>query len=264
MNYLLNPDNWAWISRDGNLRFLIEGFLVNLQIALVAGVLTIAFALLLALSRVSRSRPLSLGARLWIDLWRNLPTVFVILFIALLVPQQWRQSYEAAMPDWLPVALRSGPVFVAILGLSLFYSAVIAEIFRAGIQSLARGQREAAAALGFGYVSAMRLIILPQALRRMLPATISQLISLNKNTTLVSIVGIQEVLRNARIVSTPSFLGSEPAPILQVLLVVGAMFVLLNFVLSRLAARLEARQTKQARGARLSLDQRSEANVETA
>ena len=78
----------------------------------------------------------------------------------------------------------------------LYNSAVIAEIMRAGILSLDRGQREAAAALGMSYRQQMRYVVLPQGLRRMVPATVSQLITLNKDTTLVSIIAIQEVVRS--------------------------------------------------------------------
>src|SRR3712207_3187647 len=92
----------------------------------------------------------------------------------------------------------------------------------------------------------MRLIILPQGLRRMVPATVSQLITLNKDTTLVSIIAIQEVMRHARIVTSFNFFGGVQATVLQVFLFVGAMFIVVNLMLSRLSRRLEVRERRRS------------------
>ena len=119
------------------------------------------------------------------------------------------------MPSWAPEAFQSGLVLGALLGLVLYNSAVLAEIMRAGILSLPRGQGEAASALGMTYRQSLRYVILPQGLRRMVPATVSQLITLNKDTTLVSIIAITEVMRRARIVTVVELLhrrrGADPA-----------------------------------------------------
>jgi ABC-type amino acid transport system permease subunit len=119
---------------------------------------------------------------------------------------------------------------------------VLAEIMRAGIQSLDRGQFEASRALGLSYRQQMRLVIPPQGLRRMVPATVSQLITLNKDTTLVSIIAIQEVMRHGRIVANFNFFGGVQAPVLQVFLFIGALFIIVNLLLSRLSRRLELRE----------------------
>src|SRR5919106_3298533 len=196
MGYLVDPDNWEWLTSGNNLRFLLEGFLVNLEIAAIAIVFSLIFGLLLALARLARLRPLSIAAGIWIDVWRNLPLIFIILYLALALPAPWKDFYESNVPSFFPEALQSGRVFAGILGLVLYNSAVLAEIMRAGILSLDRGQRDAAAALGMTYRQQMRLVILPQGLRRMVPATVSQLITLNKDTTLVSIIAVQEVVRS--------------------------------------------------------------------
>jgi ABC-type amino acid transport system permease subunit len=146
--------------------------------------------------------------------------------------------------------MKSGFFLAAILGLTLYNSSVIAEIFRAGIQSLERGQGEAAAALGLPYWRAMRKVILPQGLRRMVPATVSQLITLTKDTSLAQIINIQEVVAGGGIVVQTAgspFVdpGGPKAPILHVMLVVGAMFVIFNLLLSRLSRRLEIRERKR-------------------
>jgi His/Glu/Gln/Arg/opine family amino acid ABC transporter permease subunit len=246
MSYLFDPANWEWLGAGNNLRFIAEGFLVNIEIAVVAMVLSLIFGLGLALLRVSR-KPLVKGpVGVWIDVWRNLPLIFIILYLFLGLPASVTESWEDLVPGFFPEAFQSGAIVAAILGLTLYNSAVIAEIMRAGIQSLERGQGEAAAALGLPYWKSMRLVILPQGLRRMVPATVSQLITLNKDTTLVSIIAIQEVLRKARIVTSTSgspFTGTGvDAPLLQVFIVVGAMFIAVNFALSRVSKRLEIRE----------------------
>lgn len=245
MGYLFDPDNWEWLVTGRNARFILEGFLVNLQIALIAMVFSLIFGLGLALLRLSRVRAIGTATGLWIDLWRSLPLILLILYLGLAMPASWRDSYEQATPDFLPDVLQTGRVFAALLALVLYNSAVLAEIMRAGIQSLDRGQGEAAAALGMSYGQRMRLVILPQGLRRMVPATISQLITLNKDTTLVSVLTIQEVMRHARIVSANNFFGGVQAPVLQVLIFVGILFILVNLLLSRLSRRLEIRERRR-------------------
>jgi His/Glu/Gln/Arg/opine family amino acid ABC transporter permease subunit len=250
VGYLVDPDNWEWLTTGNNLRFLLEGFLVNLEIAAIAIVFSLVFGLLLALGRLSKLRPLGVAAGVWIDVWRNLPLIFIILYLALALPEPWKDAYESVVPGFFPEALQSGRVFAGILGLVLYNSAVIAEIMRAGILSLDRGQGEAAASLGLSYPQQLRYVILPQGLRRMVPATVSQLITLNKDTTLVSIIAIEEVMRHGRTLSSgfTAFVGGVPAPLLQVFIFIGALFVVTNFALSRLSRRLEIRERRRTGG----------------
>jgi His/Glu/Gln/Arg/opine family amino acid ABC transporter permease subunit len=248
MGYLFDPENWRWLFSGNNLRFLLTGFWINIQIALVAMVLSLCFGLVLALLRLSKQRLVSAAAGVWIDVWRNLPLIFIILYFALAMPEPWRDAYQRAVPDWFPTAFQSQFFLAAVTGLTLYNSAVLAEIMRAGVVSLEKGQGEAAASIGLRYWQSMRLVILPQGLRRMVPATVSQLITLNKDTTLISIIGIQEVLRHARIVIGTSgnpFVGGVDAPLLQVFLAVGIMFVIVNLALSRLSRRLEIRERRR-------------------
>jgi glutamate transport system permease protein len=223
MSYLIDPANWEWLGAGNNLRFIGEGFLVNIEIAVVAMVLSLISGLGLALLRVSKKAIIKGPAGVWIDVWRNLPLIFIILYLFLGLPSSVTESWEDLVPGFFPEAFQSGAIVAAILGLTLYNSAVIAEIMRAGIQSLERGQGEA--------------------------ATVSQLITLNKDTTLVSIIAIQEVLRKARIVTNTSgspFTGSGvDAPLLQVFIVVGAMFIAVNFALSRVSKRLEIRERQR-------------------
>jgi putative glutamine transport system permease protein len=245
MSYLVDPDNWEWLWSGNNFRFLLEGFLINLEIALVGIILSLIFGLLLALMRISKRSFVSVPAGLWVDLWRNLPLILIILYLALAVPTSWRQAYVDVVPDFFPEALQDELVLGALLALVLYNSAVLCEIMRSGILSLDRGQQEAAASLGLTYLQQMRFVVLPQGLRRMVPATVSQLITLNKDTTLVTIIAVREVIGHAgSITGAGAFFGVQ-APILQVFLVVGLFFFVVNFALSRLSRRLEIRERKR-------------------
>jgi aspartate/glutamate/glutamine transport system permease protein len=250
MNYVFDPSNWEWLVTGNNLRFILEGLAVNLEIAIISMVLSLIVGLALALLRLVRVKPVSVAAGVWIDVWRNLPLIFIILYLALTIPSSWRNAWEDVIPSWFPEGLQSGRVLAAIIGLVLYNSAVLAEIMRAGIQSLDRGQNEAARALGMTYRQSMRRVVLPQGLRRMVPATVSQLITLNKDTTLVSIIAIQEVMRHGRIVTGFNFFGGVPAPVLQVFLFIGVLFILINLTLSRLSRRLEVRERKRTAAVR--------------
>ena len=245
MTYLFDPGNWEWLGAGNNVRFILEGFAVNLEIAAIAIVFSLIFGLLLALARISKLRILSFVAGIWIDVWRNLPLIFIILYLALAMPESWRDAYESIVPGFFPEVLQSGRVLAALLALVLYNSAVLAEIMRSGILSLDRGQLEAAKSLGLTYVQQMRFVILPQGLRRMVPATVSQVITLNKDTTLVSIIAIQEVVRHGRIVTSSGFFGGVQAPVLQVFIFVGLLFLIVNLLLSRLSRRLEIRERRR-------------------
>jgi aspartate/glutamate/glutamine transport system permease protein len=246
MSYLFSADNWEWLWTGNNFRFLLEGFLVNLEIALIGIVLSLIFGLLLALMRISSRRLISVPAGIWVDVWRNLPLILLILYLALAVPTSWREAYADAVPGFFPEALQDELVLGALMGLVLYNSAVLCEIMRSGILSLDRGQREAAASLGLTYVQQMRFVILPQGLRRMVPATVSQLITLNKDTTLVTIIALREVIAHAQSVTgAGGFFGGVQAPILQVFLVVGSFFIAVNLALSRLSRRLEIRERRR-------------------
>src|SRR5918998_3665274 len=104
MDYLFDPDNWEWLVTANNLEFLLEGFLVNLQIALVALVCSLIGGLALALGRLSRNGPLAFLVGLWVDVWRNLPVLLVILYVYLALPASWRGTHEDAAPGVLPPA----------------------------------------------------------------------------------------------------------------------------------------------------------------
>jgi His/Glu/Gln/Arg/opine family amino acid ABC transporter permease subunit len=241
---------FEWLGSGNNLRFILEGFLINLEIAVVAIILSLIVGLALALLRLSRTPGVPLVTGIWVDVFRNLPLLLLILFLFLWIPQSARETWEDVIPGWAPDAWQSGLMLAGLGGLVLYNSAVLAEIMRAGILSLPRGQGEAASALGLNYRQRMRHVILPQGLRGMVPAMVSQLITLNKDTTLVSIIAITEVMRRARTVTAtsgnPFVGGGVDAPILEVFIFVGLLFIAVNFALSRLSRRLEVGARKRS------------------
>lgn len=251
MGYLFDPANWEWIFAGRNFMFLLERFLNNIVLALITMALALIVGLVVALLRISKNKAVAAATSLWIDIWRNLPVLLILLYFGLALPQSVKEFWVDNAPPFLPAQIRdSGQVIASIIALVVYNSAVIAEIFRAGIQSLERGQGEAAAALGLTYWKSMRIVILPQGLRRMVPATVSQLITLTKDTSLVSILAIQELVSAGSIVNNTSgspFGGTGvPAPILQVFIVVGGMFVVFNLSLSLLSRRLEVRERQRS------------------
>jgi glutamate transport system permease protein len=251
VSYLFDPANWEWVFAGRNFMFLVERFLNNILLALITMSLSLILGLVIALLRISKNKVTSTVTGIWIDVWRNLPVLLILLYFGLALPQGVKEFWVDIAPGFLPPQIRSsGQVIASIVALTIYNSAVIAEIFRAGIQSLERGQGEAAAALGLTYWKSMRIVILPQGLRRMVPATVSQLITLTKDTSLVSILAIQELVAAGSIVNNTSgspFVGvGVPAPILQVYIVVGGMFVVFNLALSLLSRRLEVRERKRA------------------
>jgi len=201
-------------------RYLLLGLKITAQIAIFAVVLSLIFGLILALLRTSPYRWLSAPAAAYVEGVRSLPSLLIVLFTFLAAPR-------------LHIGLSA--VNAAIVGLTLYNAAVMAEFVRAGITSVRRGLLEASRSLGLSYVQTMRYVALPIALRRMSPALVGQVITINKDTSFASVISVQELLRRAEILNN---IGFNP---IQNLLVVAGMYWLINFTLSLLSRRLELR-----------------------
>ncbi|HVM08187.1 MAG TPA: amino acid ABC transporter permease [Acidimicrobiales bacterium] len=220
----LEADLWEPFTKWPEFRFLLLGLKENVRIALVAMGLSMAIGMVLALGRLAQTAPVRWAFTAWVEFFRGLPVLLLIFFSFLMLPRYGL--------DW--------PAFwYVVLGLTLYNSAVLGEIFRAGILSLERGQMEASLAIGLTYWKAMRLVVVPQALRRMIPAIVSQLVTLLKDTSLAFIIAYPELLRHANI------LGTARKNILQSLFVAALLFLVVNLVLSRIARRLEVRQRRR-------------------
>ena len=214
-----------WSSIPGALPFLCKGMAVSLEITLVAVVAGIAWGCLLALMRLSGLRWLSWPAAGYVNLFRSVPLVMVLLWFFLVVPQALRSILE--LDPGTDVRLAS-----AMVGFALFESAYYSEIIRAGIQSVPGGQLAAALALGLRRGQAMRWVVLPQALRHMLPLLLTQVIILFQDTSLVYVSALADFFGAAYKV------GDRDGRLVEMLLFAGAVYFAICLAASRLVRRL--------------------------
>ena len=221
--------NWQWyrvprylaVLREGHLHAgpLLQGLLVTLRITGISLLLAIAFGLATALARLSRSWTAHLLARGYLELIRNTPLLIQLFFVYfVLAPILGLERFTAA-----------------VLALSLFEGAYASEIMRAGILAVPRGQWEAAASLGLGSWSTYREIVLPQALRLVLPPLTNEAVSLLKNSALVSTIAVYDLTMQGEAIVAETFLTFE------IWFTVAAIYLLLALALSALARRLEKR-----------------------
>lgn len=181
---------WGWYVVDPstpagqrNLWFLIDGLYYTIALSLTAILISIVLGLIVALPGLARQRPPRMFNRVYVELVRAVPILVLILWVYYGLPQ---------------VADISISVFWAgVLALAISDSAFQAEIFRAGIQSIDRGQHEAAHSISLTYADKMRYVILPQAVKRILPALGNQLVYMLKMSSLVSVIGMEELTRRA-------------------------------------------------------------------
>jgi glutamate transport system permease protein len=215
------------------IRFLLGGLGNTLKAAAVAMVLATVLGSLLALGRLSRFLPVRWLAGGYVEFFRAMPLILLIYFCGVGLPEYGFRP----------------PVFwLLVLALVAYNGAVLAEIFRAGIQSLDRGQSEAAFALGLAYWPAMLSVVIPQAARRMVPAIVSQLVTLLKDTSLGYVITYEELLRRSQ--ETGTFYGNP----LQALVVAALMYIAVNLAMSRVARRLEVRQRRRFRAGEMRVE----------
>jgi glutamate/aspartate transport system permease protein len=204
---------------------LASGMLISLQVAGTALAVGLIWGTVLALMRLSRFRLLSLVATVYINLFRSIPLPMVLLSFYLIVPQLLRSLFDSTADTRL---------LSALVGFALFESAYYAEIMRAGIQSVPKGQLAAAMALGMKPLQAMRLVVLPQAFRKMLPLLLTQLIVLFQDTSLVYVISLTDFFTSAE------GMGERDGRIQEMMIVAGAVYFIICFSASRLINRLSA------------------------
>ena len=162
---------------------MLEGLGITLEVFIITLALSLPLGLMLALARISNCIPLSFIVETYIWLMRGTPLMLQLLFV-----------YYAL----LSVGIKMSDMTAALLAFSLNYAAYFAEIFRSGIQSIERGQYEAAKCLGFSYIQTMRRIIIPQMIKRVLPPISNETITLVKDTSLIYVLAMNDLLRVAR------------------------------------------------------------------
>lgn len=220
----LQPRLWNFFLLPSTWRFLGQGFLGTLSIAVCAGALSLALGLVLMLCRISHNVVLTWVARILIDFFRGVPSLLLIYFCFLVIPR-----YGIKLASFWMITL---PVACAA-------AAVLAEVFRAGVHAVGKGQKEAARALGFSRWRVLKLVVLPQAIRYVIPALISQLVVVVKDTTVAYVVSYPDLMQNARVLIT------NYDALVSVYFVIAAIYILVNWGLNSVSVRY-------ARGGRVS------------
>jgi glutamate transport system permease protein len=221
----ITPEQWEPFLEPNIVELLYEGLIATLTAAAVAIALAVAFGALFAAGRLSDHAWLRWPSIVVIEFFRAVPLLLLIFFLFL--------GFGGPL----------GTFWALVLGLMLYNGSVLAEIFRAGILSVPRGQSEAGYAIGMRKSQVMRQILAPQAVRSMLPAIISQCVVALKDTALGFIIGAPGIVRDAeRIYIAPQY--NNP---LAVGIVLAAIFIIINYSLSRLATYLESRMRREGR-----------------
>jgi polar amino acid transport system permease protein len=211
---------------------LFKGIIVTLTVAIGAYLMAILIGLIFGLMR-SSSHPFFYNfASFYVELTRGVPMLVLLLYVAFALTPI---AINGLNSIGLPISTRDVPGEVrAMIALAIGYGAFSAEIFRAGIQSVEYGQHEAARALGMGYFKTMWLVVLPQAIRRILPALGNDFVSMVKDSSLVAILGVQDLTQLTRLYYSGNFLY------MQSLTMLAFMYLVLVVLLTRLVRLMEA------------------------
>jgi glutamate transport system permease protein len=219
-NGQLAQDRWRPFAQRSYIHFLWQGLEGTLKATAMSAVLAFPLGALLALLRLSRTRPVRWLATAYIELFRSVPLLLLIYAFLLALPR-----YHLNFPIFWKL----------VIPIVMVSSASMAEVFRAGVRALDPGQSEAAAAIGLRYWQSMRLVVLPQAIRLVLPALVTQLVSLLKDSTLGYVVSYPELMRQGQSLTVYTHL------LVQTYLIVAVIYVVINFGLSQLANLIDRR-----------------------
>ncbi len=216
----LAPERWTQFTEGPILRYIGTGLVSTLQAAAVAAVVSIPLGALFSVLRLSRTRPVRWLSTAYIEIFRSTPLLLLVyLFVGGLPAIGW-----------------NFPIFwKLVIPMILVNVAVLAEIFRAGVASLPKGQSEAGLSIGLTYSQNLRSIVFPQAIRLVIPALVTQLVALLKDTTLGYAASYPELMKTAT--NLTAFTGY----LIQTYLVIATLYVVLNFLISKLAELLERR-----------------------
>ena len=217
-----------WELYRESLPEIADAFLINVKIFLIAEAFILVLALLLAVLRSLTGPvffPIRALAIVYTDFFRGVPTILVILMLGVGMPALQLEG----VPD--------SEIFWAVVSLVLVYTAYVSEVYRAGIESVHPSQDAAARSLGLSRLRSLRYVVLPQAVRRVIPPLLNDFIGLQKDTALVSVLGVVEVLNQSSIIEAATFNGTP-------YLVAATLFVLITIPLARFTDWLIARDRK--------------------
>ncbi|EBA17690.1 putative amino acid ABC transporter, permease protein [Roseobacter sp. SK209-2-6] len=228
--YVINPMTASgWV----NVKFLISGMGDTILISVIAAVISIVLGLIVALPGLAKSRWWRMVNRVYVELVRSIPLLPMLFWVFYGLPIIFREMGMNVPID---------PFWGAIITLALSDSAFTAEIYRAGIQSIAKGQTEAAQTIGLNYLQTMRYVILPQAIRRILPPLANQFIYIVKMSAFASVIGMQELTRRANELVVTEY---RPLEIYSLLIL---EYLILVLIISAGVRWLERRMGSDERG----------------
>ena len=232
---ILTDDDWH------NAKGVLEGFWETIQLSVIGGALALTWGLVLAVLRQLPGRALAPVRGLtiaYIDVFRGIPLLLVLLLVSGSLGALAAEDVipmDIGIPRWFG---KTDPFWYGIIALTVTYGAYMAEVYRAGIEAVPPGQMEAARSLGMSHGQAMRQVIVPQAIRKVIPPLLNDFIALMKDTSLVSVIGFVEVVQFGRDVQSETFNSTA--------LTFGAvLFLLVTIPLARLVDRLIARQQER-------------------
>ena len=218
-----------------NFSPVVDAFWETVQLALISAVLALVLGLVLALLRAAPGRgmlPARALAVSYIDVMRGVPLLLVVLLISGSFP------FLEFLPEWLrtPEWFGKPDIFwYGVLAIALTYSAYYAEVYRAGLEAVPPGQTEAARSLGMGHARTLRHVVVPQAVRKVIPPMLNDFIALMKDTSLVQVIGVVEVVKAGREVQAETFNSSA-------LTLAAVLFIVVTIPLARIVDRQIARQ----------------------
>jgi polar amino acid transport system permease protein len=224
-----------------NFDAILDGFVQTIELSVISGVLSLVWGLVLALLRQLPGKPLAPVRGLaiaYIDAFRGIPLLLILLLVSGsfgALALEGVLPREIGIPTWFG---KPDPFWYGVISITITYGAYMAEVYRAGIEAVPPGQMEAARSLGMSHGQAMRFVVVPQAVRTVIPPLLNDFIALMKDTSLVSVIGFVEVVQAGRDVQSETFNSSA--------LTLGAVFFLIVTIpLARLVDRLIARQQQR-------------------
>lgn len=222
--------NWKLILSGEYLDWLLEGFVVTLQISALSLIIALILGTIVAVLRLSQVKPLVWISALYTEFFRNTPLLVQILF--------WYFGSDAILPEFVKNWLYQQNIEFAagVIALSIYTSAFIAEEIRSGINAIPRTQMEASRACGLSFTQAMRYVILPQAFRIVVPPLISQSLNLFKNSSLCMVIGVAELSYMARQVESHTARVFEPFTVATLLYL--GVSLLVSFLVTQYNVRV--------------------------
>ena len=216
------------------IKFVRDGLKVTVFLTIVAFVFVLIVGMLGGLGRLSKNRVINLIATLYVELVRGVPLLVQLIWwyfaFPVVIQQIGKWTHISALAEY-----QANAIFVAVVGLVFCYGAYMSEIYRAGIQSIPKGQMEAARSLGMSYFQSMRHVVLPQAIRVILPPVGNEFISLLKDSSLVSVVAVADLTRRGR-----EFMSTHFNPI-EVWTMVALLYLMMTLFSARIITWIERR-----------------------